>query len=72
VRVALRAFGPDHLVLLGPGETLGGAIAQVLILERWRGIDSKTAFLARQAENPFLISMSRRDQSARVASGAAG
>jgi acyl transferase domain-containing protein len=72
VRVALRTFGPDHLVLLGPGDTLGSAIAQVLIEERWRGIDSKSAFLASQeGEKLVLISMARRDQSARVSSAAA-
>ena len=63
VRVALREYNPDHLVLLGPGETLGGAIAQVMIAERWRGIDSREAFKqAQQSETPPLIAMNRPDQ----------
>ncbi len=66
VRVALREFAPDHLVLLGPGDTLGGATAQVLIRESWRGMRSKADFAALQAEDPFLIAMSRPDQAARL------
>lgn len=72
VRVALREFAPDHLVLLGPGDTLGGAIAHVLIAERWRGIDSKAAFQGGQkGEAPFLIAMARAAQAARVSAGGA-
>ena len=37
VEVALRELGPDHLVLLGPGDTLGGAIGQILIEEKLAG-----------------------------------
>lgn len=66
VRVALREYAPDRLVLLGPGDTLGGAVAQVLIRERWRGIDSREAFLERQREDPPVISMARPEQAARV------
>lgn len=67
VRAALREYNPDHLVLLGPGETLGGAIAHVIISERWRGIDDKRAFQAAQkSETPPLIAMNRPDQAERV------
>jgi len=63
LRVALREYNPDHLVLLGPGETMGGAIAQVIIAEGWRGIDSKSAFIAAQKDKaPPLISMNRKEQ----------
>jgi acyl transferase domain-containing protein len=63
LRVAIREYNPDHLVLLGPGETLGGAIAHVIIDERWRGIDSKRAFTSAQSsDHPPLISMNRPDQ----------
>ncbi|MEM8712752.1 MAG: hypothetical protein AAGG01_17510, partial [Planctomycetota bacterium] len=63
VRVALREFAPDHVVLPGPGNTLGGIVGQILIEERWRGIRSKADFLESQrhpagpGEGPFLISM---------------
>ena len=63
LRVALREYNPDHLVLLGPGETLGGAIAHVLISEGWWGIHSKADFMAAQkGTKPPLIAMNRPDQ----------
>ena len=63
VRVVMREFAPDALVLLGPGDTLGGAIGQVLVEEGWAGIHSKTDFLSRQAsEDPLLHSMGRPEQ----------
>lgn len=63
VRVALREFNPDHLVLLGPGESLGGSIAQVMIAESWRGLDSKQAFAEAQlSAAPPLLAMSRPEQ----------
>ena len=63
IRVALRELNPDHLVLLGPGESLGGAIAQVMIAERWRGIQSRADFVAAQkSDAPPLISMNRPEQ----------
>ena len=42
VRVALREYAPDLVVTLGPGESLGGAVAQVMIAEGWRGITTRT------------------------------
>ncbi len=67
LRVTLREFSPDHLVLLGPGESLGGAIAQALIAEGWRGIRSKSRFKEEQAgANPILVSMNRPDQASKV------
>ena len=60
--VAVREFSPDYVVLLGPGETLGGAIGQVLIGARWLDISSKTGFSSRQETNPFLLAMGRPAQ----------
>ena len=63
LRVALREFAPDVLVLLGPGQTLGGAIGQTLVNEGWRGIRSKADFIERQRSgDPVLLSMGRADQ----------
>ena len=31
VIVALKEFCPDNIILLGPGNTLGSAVAQILI-----------------------------------------
>lgn len=62
VRVALREFAPDHLVLLGPGGTLGGSIGQVMIESKWKGIHNKNEFSALQKDRPFLISMGMKEQ----------
>ena len=65
--VGIKEFAPDRIVLLGPGETMGGAIGQGLVTEKWLGIADKAAFAARQAADPFLIAMGRADQRERVA-----
>ena len=59
VRVALREYAPDHLVLPGPGNTLGGIVGQVLVAEGWRGIHSKAGFIEAQeaSESAFLQSL---------------
>ena len=64
--VGIKEFAPDRIVLLGPGDTLGGAIGQVLVAETWLGIADKTGFAKRQADDPFLIAMGREDQRAIV------
>lgn len=62
VQSAARNFAPERFIITGPGTTLGGAVAQALIGIKWQGIDSKEAFLARQASDPLVISMGRDDQ----------
>lgn len=58
VRIALREFAPDHLVLPGPGNTLGGIVGQVMVEERWAGVASKADFLSSQeGDSPFVVSM---------------
>lgn len=57
ITYCLKEFCPDHLVLLGPGNSLGGALGQILVKNNWKNIDSKSAFSAQQKENPFLISL---------------
>lgn len=66
VRSSLREFAPDNVIVLGPGTTLGGAIAQCLIAENWQGIRNKKDFIDRQAEQPFLLSMGIDEQRAVV------
>ena len=60
--VAIREFAPDRVVLLGPGETLGGAIGQAIVALQWLDIDSKYVFSLRQEEDPFLVAMGREAQ----------
>jgi len=67
LEVALRSFAPEQIVLLGPGSSLGGAVAQILIGLRWRGIESRADFDAMQrSESPLIISLDRADQAALV------
>lgn len=66
VQVAVKEFAPDVLILPGPGDTLGGAIAQSLIGIEWQGIRGKADFMARQAADPILLSMGRAEQRAVV------
>jgi [acyl-carrier-protein] S-malonyltransferase len=66
VQVAVREFAPDVIILPGPGDTLGGAIAQSLIGIGWQGIAGKADFAARQAADPILLSMGRAEQRALV------
>ncbi|WP_338466582.1 ACP S-malonyltransferase [Novosphingobium sp. ZN18A2] len=60
--VAIREFAPDRIVLLGPGETLGGAIGQVLVALQWQGITGKPAFMERQADDALLHALGRPGQ----------
>ncbi len=69
VQVSVKEYAPDVVVLTGPGDTLGGAIAQALIGIEWQGIASKEDFAARQAADPILLSMGRADQRRLVTAG---
>ena len=66
VQVATLEYAPDRIILLGPGDTLGGAIAQALIAIEWRGLRSKRDFQEMQASSPILLAMGRGDQRALV------
>jgi malonyl CoA-acyl carrier protein transacylase len=67
IQVAVREHAPDRIILLGPGDTLGGAIAQALIAIQWRGLRSKQDFQEMQSSSPFLLAMGREDQRALAA-----
>ena len=62
ITVAIKEFCPDKLVLLCPGNTLGGSIGQIMIENNWLDMDSKSAFSSLQKENPYLISMGMEEQ----------
>ncbi|MDZ3832164.1 MAG: ACP S-malonyltransferase [Sphingopyxis sp.] len=62
VEVAVREFAPDVIILPGPGDTLGGAIAQSLIGIGWQGLSDKASFAERQKADPILLSMGRPEQ----------
>jgi len=65
VQVAVKEYAPDRIILLGPGDTLGGAIAQALIAIEWQGLRSKADFQdAQKGSAPILLAMGREDQRA--------
>ena len=59
MRVALREWAPDLLVLPGPGNSLGGICGQVLVREGYRGIHSRADFERVQRSSPVIVSMRR-------------
>lgn len=62
VTVAAREFAPELFILLGPGGTLGGAVAQSLLRAGWKGLAEKPGFEALQAQTGLLAAMGREDQ----------
>ena len=68
IQTSVKEFAPDCLIVLGPGNTLGGAVAQSLIAMEWDGLASKSDFVERQAQSPILVSMGMDEQRA-LASG---
>jgi malonyl CoA-acyl carrier protein transacylase len=62
ISVSLKEFCPDHIVLLGPGNSLGAPVAQVLINHNWNELKTKTDFLNSQGSNPYIISMGLEEQ----------
>ena len=62
ITVALKEFAPDHLVLLGPGSSLGGSIGQILIQNKWHNLFSKADFAEKQKKDPFLLAMGLEEQ----------
>jgi len=68
VGTAVAELGPDAIILPGPGDNLGGAIAQILIARRWRGLRDRKDFMEAQAgEHPIVLAMARPDQRSRCA-----
>ncbi len=67
IAIAAREFAPDMFIVTSPGTTLGGAVAQSLILANWRGLSDKAGFQKMQDGDPVLIAMGRADQRALVA-----
>lgn len=62
IEVAVKEFAPDNLIITGPGMTMGGAVAQVLINKNLKSIKDKEEFKKLQIENPYILSMSENSQ----------
>lgn len=69
ITVAAREFAPDLFIVTGPGTTLGGAVAQSLVLAGWRGLGSKRDFAQHQETAPLLAAMGHAEQRAWVTKG---
>ncbi|MFT4924440.1 MAG: [acyl-carrier-protein] S-malonyltransferase [Phenylobacterium sp.] len=66
IEVAVKEFAPDKLIILGPGATLGGAVAQSLIKHNWQDMECKKDFTDRQKSDPFILAMGMEEQRALV------
>ncbi len=66
VQVAAREFAPDLFIVTGPGDTLGGAVAQALVLSGWKGMQCKADFQRLHGDAAFLIAMGRDEQRPRA------
>lgn len=62
VQTGVKEFAPDVLIILGPGTTLGGAVAQSLIGIGAQGWRCKEDFISRQKDDPYIISMGMEEQ----------
>ena len=70
VRTALREHAPEHLVCPGPGNSLGGVCAQILIAEGWRGIRSKDEFQRAHGHEPGVARPRTDDRDAHPSASA--
>lgn len=66
IEVAIKEYAPDKLIILGPGASLGGAVAQCLIEHQWLGLSCKNDFIQRQKQDPFILAMGLADQRKQV------
>ena len=62
IEVAIKEYAPDKLIILGPGNTLGGSVAQTLINHKWHGMTCKDDFIATQKSDPFILAMGHEEQ----------
>jgi [acyl-carrier-protein] S-malonyltransferase len=60
LRVALREYAPDVILLPGPGASLGEVSAQIIVAEGYRGIRTRAELeTAQSSPTPILLSMRR-------------
>lgn len=62
VQTGLKEFAPDCVIVLGPGNTLGGATAQSILFQNWMGMATKADFTAKQSSAPYLLAMGHEEQ----------
>ncbi len=64
LHTALHHTAPDVVVMLGPGNSLGGPVAATLVSKRWYGLRTRADLEARQATEPVLLSFGIPSQAA--------
>lgn len=57
IRMAAQELCPDVFIILGPGNTLSGSVAQSLIRCGWHGWTDKSSFQTAQKTAPNVIAM---------------
>ena len=63
----LKEYNPDCVILLGPGNSLGSAVGQILVNLAWKGMKTKEQFIEQQkGENPFVLSLGIEEQALQV------
>jgi len=66
IQHAVKEFAPDKIIITGPGNSLGGAVAQALVDINWYGLASKQDFIDRQKIDPIVLAMGNDEQRALV------
>ncbi len=66
LEVSVKEFAPDRIIILGPGNTLGGAVAQALININWQGLSCKADFISQQKQDPYVLAMGMEEQRVKV------
>jgi [acyl-carrier-protein] S-malonyltransferase len=62
IAVGIKEFAPDKVIVLGPGNTLGGPVAQALIDMQGFGWQTKADFIKAQEAEPKLLAMGQEMQ----------
>lgn len=57
LRVALREYAPDVIIIPGNGGSLAAVCGQLVVGEGYRGIRSRRAFIEAQRRRPVVLSM---------------
>lgn len=57
LRVALREFAPDVVIVPGSGGILPAVCGQLIVAEGYRGLRSRRAFVEAQRRRPIVLSM---------------
>lgn len=59
---ALNHCAPDLVVCLGPGNAMGGPVAQLLVNAGWRGVTGREDFMKVNASEPMLAAFGMPEQ----------